>query len=171
MTVRLEVQQSGRPVAVNVSRDGSSLQIQVFAAPRTLGIWDEIREELVASITDKGGSAEELNGRFGTEVKAKLPAKTSDGRTGKRSVCFIGVDGPRWFVRGALTGKAATNPQAAIALEDVFAGTVIDRGTEAFPPRDLLPLTAPGSGPATTSPPSKDPLDPFERGPELTEVR
>jgi hypothetical protein len=171
MTVRLEVQASGRPVGVNISRDGSALQVQVFAAPRTLGIWDEIREELAQSITDKGGSAEEVTGRFGLELKAKVPAITSDGRTGKRSVRFIGMDGPRWFVRGMLTGKAATNLEVAAALEDVFAGLVVDRGTDAYPPRDLLPLTAPGAQPKASASEPDQSLDPLTRGPELTEVR
>jgi hypothetical protein len=171
-TVRLEVERAtGRPVAVNVARDGSNVQIQAFAAPRTAGVWDEIRSELVASIEAKGGTVAEQDGPFGLELRAKVPAQTADGRIGKRAVRFLGVDGPRWFLRAVLSGKAATNPEAAAKLEAVFADVVVNRGGDAHPPRDLLSLTPPGASPAGGA----DGAEPSDlampqRGPEITEI-
>ena len=112
-------------------------------------------------------------GPFGRELLARLPVRTPDGRTGHRPARFIGTDGPRWFLRGVVTGKAAVEPEAARALEEVFSRIVVVRGTDARPPRDLLPLTLPGGGPVPGPPvtPEVATFDPLTRGPEITEIR
>ncbi|MBO3087341.1 DUF3710 domain-containing protein [Cellulomonas dongxiuzhuiae] len=170
MEVRLEVDKATNVVsAVAVLLEGSSLQLQAFAAPRSEGIWDEIRDEIAASITQQGGTVDDLPGPFGRELLARLPVRTPEGRTGHRPARFIGSDGPRWFLRGVLTGRAAVEPDAAGTLEDLFSQVVVVRGSDARPPRDLLPLQLPGG--ATPPPPPADPrLAPPERGPEITEI-
>jgi hypothetical protein len=155
---------------------GSGLQVQAFAAPRTDGIWDEIRGEIAASVTKQGGTVDDLPGPFGRELLARIPAQTPDGRPGVRPARFVGFDGPRWFLRGVLTGKAAVDPAEARLLESVFANIVVVRDQSPRPPRDLLALHLPGKGPAAAAPapagtaetPSFDPLT---RGPEITEIR
>jgi len=181
MELRMEIDKATNVVsAASVSVDGSSMQLQAYAAPRTDGIWDEIREEIAASVVQQGGSADDLPGPFGRELLARLPVRTAEGRTGHRPARFLGVDGPRWFVRAVVTGKAAVEPGAAAVLEQVFAGVVVVRGTEAHAPRDLLALTLPGSvsaPEATAAEPEQgssdeDPgFNPLERGPEITEIR
>jgi len=174
MQLRMEVdQRSGVVTGVSVSLDGSVLQLQAFAAPRTEGIWDEIREEIAGSITAQGGTVDDLPGPFGRELLARMPVRTPEGRTGHRPARFVGVDGPRWFLRGVITGKAAVEPAAAAALEGVFAQTVVVRGGEARPPRDLLPLRVPGQAPSVAPDLAERPepeLDPNTRGPEITEI-
>lgn len=174
MELRMEVdQKSGTVTAVNASLDGSVLQVQAFAAPRTEGIWDEIRAEIAQSITAQGGTVDDLPGPFGRELLARMPVRTPEGRTGHRPARFVGADGPRWFLRGVVTGKAAVDPEAAQRLEQVFAGAIVVRGTEARPPRDLLALRLPGQRPAGAPAPDGRPepdFDPLTRGPEITEV-
>ncbi|WP_448629297.1 DUF3710 domain-containing protein [Cellulomonas soli] len=154
MELRMEIDKTTNVVsAATVMLDGSSLQVQAFAAPRTEGIWDEIRAEIAESVTQQGGSADDLPGPFGRELLARLPVRTPEGRTGHRPARFLGTDGPRWFVRGVLTGKAAVEPESARTLERVFAGIVVVRGTEARPPRDLLPLALPGGATPPAAPP------------------
>lgn len=173
MELRMELDKATEVVsAAAVSLDGSVLQVQAFAAPRTEGIWDEIRAEIAESVVKQGGSADDLPGPFGRELLARLPVRTPEGRTGHRPARFLGTDGPRWFLRGVLTGKAAVDPEAAVALEGVFADIVVVRGTEARAPRDLLPLRLPGS--AAPSPVAQKPspeLEVLTRGPEITETR
>lgn len=174
MELRMEIDKATNVVsAATVLLDGSSLQVQAFAAPRTDGIWDEIREEIAESVTQQGGSADDLPGPFGRELLARLPIRTPEGRTGHRPARFVGTDGPRWFLRGVLTGKAAVEPEAARTLERVFSQIVVVRGTEARPPRDLLALTLPGGSPVPAPPvtPEKATFDPLTRGPEITEIR
>jgi hypothetical protein len=61
----------------------------------------------------------------------------------RRAARFLGVDGPRWFLRGMLTGPAAEDPEQAAALVDAFRSVVVVRGTQPMPVRDQLPLTLP----------------------------
>jgi hypothetical protein len=172
MELRMELEKTSKIVsAAAVSLKGSALQLQVFAAPRTEGIWDEIRAEIAESVAKQGGSVDDLPGPFGRELLARLPVRTAEGRTGHRPARFIGHDGPRWFLRGVVTGRAAVDPQEATELEDIFADVVVVRGPQPRAPRDLLPLTMPGARPAVV--PGADaepPLDPLTRGPEITEV-
>jgi len=72
-----------------------------------------------------------------------VPATAPDGTQGLRIARFIGVDGPRWLLRGVIAGDAITNPAAQTALEDLFRSVVVVRGTQPMPPRDLIPLTIP----------------------------
>ncbi|WP_456843917.1 DUF3710 domain-containing protein [Cellulomonas sp. P5_C6] len=179
MELRMEIDKATDVVsAASILLDGSSLQVQAFAAPRTDGIWDEIRAEIAESVTQQGGSADDLPGPFGRELLARLPVRTPEGRTGHRPARFIGADGPRWFVRGVITGRAAVEPAAATALEQLFAGIVVVRGTDARPPRDLLTLRLPGPGTPNLEPaapsegtPATPDFDPLTRGPEITEIR
>jgi hypothetical protein len=74
---------------------------------------------------------------------------TADGQAGQmRLARFIGVDGPRWFLRGVIAGEAAADPTAAAKVEDLFRSIVVVRGNTPMPPRDLIPLRmpAPSSG-------------------------
>lgn len=173
MQLRMEMDQKGaRAVAANLGYESSALQVQAFAAPRTEGIWEELRAELAASVTRQGGTADEVPGPFGTELLARLPVRTPEGRSGHRPARFIGVDGPRWFVRGVLTGRAAVEPEAAGTLERIFAEIVVVRGDEARAPRDLLPLHLPGKPPVDLSAAADQPgLPAPKRGPEITEIR
>ncbi|MGV8978686.1 MAG: DUF3710 domain-containing protein [Cellulomonas sp.] len=175
MELRMEIDKAtGAVSAAAVSVEGSTLQIQAFAAPRTEGIWDDIRAEIAESVIKQGGSADDLPGPFGRELLARLPVRTAEGRTGHRPARFIGADGPRWFVRGVVTGKAAVDPAAAEVIERIFSDIVVVRGTEACAPRDLLPLRIPGERPAIlpdAAEPSAPSFDPMSRGPEITEIR
>ncbi len=175
MELRMEVEKTSKIVsAAAVSLRGSSLQLQVFAAPRTEGVWDDIRAEIAESVVKQGGSADDVPGPFGRELLARLPVRTTEGRTGHRPARFVGHDGPRWFLRGVVTGRAAVEPQEAADLEDVFADVVVVRGSEPRVPRDLLPLAMPGQRPAVVpavpGAVTATPLDPLTRGPEITEV-
>jgi hypothetical protein len=100
--------------------------------------------------------------------------RTPEGRTGHRPARFIGVDGPRWFLRGVITGRAAVDEEAAGTLEDLFRRTVVVRGGAARPPRDLLALRLPnqadGATPAAPAAPAAPTFDPLKRGPEITEI-
>lgn len=137
--VRVDVNPDGQVVAATMSHHGSDAQVGVFAAPRTAGIWAEIRKEIRTSISSQGGSAEERKGRFGSELTGQVPVPGG----GYQSVRFVGVDGPRWFLRALFTGPAATDAARAAQLEDVLRDVVVVRGTSPMPVRDPLPLALP----------------------------
>ena len=177
MELRLEIDETaGRVTSATVQLEGSAVQLQVFAAPRTEGIWAEIRDEIAAGITRQGGTVDEVPGPFGRELIARIPVRTADGRTGHQPARFAGVDGPRWFLRAVFHGLAVHEPEKAAVVEDVVRGVVVVRGAEAMAPRELLELRLPeqpADADAQEEPEGdgRDPLKPFERGPEITEIR
>ena len=143
LQLRLEVEEATkRVVAVALDYAESTLQVQPFAAPRTSGLWHEIREQIAEQIRRQGGRIEEKEGPFGPELRAEVPAQGQQGGD-TRIARFIGVDGPRWFLRGVIAGKAAVDPVAAEQVEDLFRSIVVVRGTAPMPPRDLIPLQVP----------------------------
>lgn len=141
--LRLEVEEATkRVVAVGLDYAGSTLQVQPFAAPRSGGLWHDIREQIIDQIHKQGGTTQVVAGTFGPEVRAEVPA-TGNGQQGTRLARFIGVDGPRWFLRGVIAGEATVNPEASAQVEDLFRSIVVVRGNTPMPPRDLIPLHMP----------------------------
>ncbi|HWH26986.1 MAG TPA: DUF3710 domain-containing protein [Pseudolysinimonas sp.] len=138
LRLRLEVEEGGqRVVAVALDYAQSTLQVQAFAAPRNSGLWGEIREQIADQVTKQGGTITSVAGTFGPELRAQLP------ETG--AVRFVGVDGPRWFLRGVVSGAGATDPATMAELDDLFRSVVVVRGATPMPPRDLIPLHVPPS--------------------------
>ncbi len=122
-------------VGATITVNDSSLELEAFAAPKTMSLWDDIRQELIQS----NSQAKEEEGDFGTEVL--LPVKVKDKTFMSR---IVGVDGPRWMLRGIFTGPAAqegTDPRKD--FDDFFAQIVVNRGNEPLAPRDLIPMTMP----------------------------
>jgi hypothetical protein len=136
--VRVDVSPEGQVGAATLSHGNSELQVGVFAAPRTAGIWDDVRKEIRGSIASQGGTASDERGPFGMELTARVPAQG-----GYQTVRFVGVDGPRWFLRGMFTGAGATDRVRSAALEEAFGQIVVIRGTDPMPVRDPLPLRLP----------------------------
>lgn len=145
LNLRLEVEeQSKRIVAVGLDYADSSLQVQPFAAPRSGGLWDETRVQLRDQVKAQGGRVEERDGALGKELLAEVPATANEG-SGLRLARFIGIDGPRWFLRGVIGGAGASDPEAAAKVEDLFRSIVVVRGGAPMPPRDLIPLKMPAT--------------------------
>ena len=170
---------------ITVVRGDSGLQLQAFAAPKTGGLWADVRQEIAAEVTKAGGRSEEADGPFGAEVHAQIasPEPVPGTAGGLHPVRFLGVDGPRWFLRGVISGPAARRAEVAAPLEQVFAGVVVARGDHPVPPRDMLEIQLPAEAlqaiaDQAAEPEGQEPegnrwggLDPFQRGPEITETR
>lgn len=120
---------------------GHSMQIQAFAAPRSGGIWDDIRGEIVTAIEGSQGAVDERGGVLGRELITRLPSRTSAGEVTYTPARFIGIDGPKWFLRAVLQGPAARDDAQFAPFAEFLRGIVVDRGDEPRPPRELLELT------------------------------
>jgi hypothetical protein len=146
LQLRLEVEEgSQRVVAVGLDYAGSTLQVQPFAAPRTSGLWHEIRAQIADQIARQGGTTTLTVGPFGPELLAEIPATIAGQPGTKRIARFVGVDGPRWFLRGVIAGEGAVDREAAAKIEELFRSVVVVRGKTPMPPRDLIPLHMPKS--------------------------
>lgn len=171
MQVRLDVDaEGGHFSCATVLLSGSAMQLQAFAAPRSSGTWAEIRQEIADSVQEQGGTAEDTDGPWGIELLARLPAAGPGGETIHQAARFIGVDGPRWFLRAVLTGPAAAQATLAQPFLEVIRSAVVVRGEAAMAPRELLPLDLPTAA-AEEAPQQEETFSPFERGPEITEIR
>ncbi len=172
-------------IAVSVTTDSGKLQMRALAAPKTAGLWADDRLEIAAAVGQAGGRSQEAEGPFGTELLVSEPPVPGSGQTEPQPARFIGVDGPRWMLTAKISGPAATEPRLAKPLEEVIAGLVVVRGDHPMPPRDLLEIQLPpemrqaiadqiaaaeadqgGQGGQ-----GGEQLNPFERGPEITETR
>jgi hypothetical protein len=177
---------------VAVVHADSGMQLQAFAAPRSGGLWDEVRSEIAENVADSGGSSHEEPGSHGTEVRAQVPIGEvgeagEPGDAGQRlhPIRFLGVDGPRWFLRGVISGPAATDLDLSAPFDDIFADVVVVRGDYPAPQRQLLEIRLPeemrqaieaeaGQVEAVQAEPEEAGWrlrDPFTRGPEITETR
>jgi hypothetical protein len=147
--LRVDVNQQQKVIGATLRHGDSLLQVSAFAAPRSAGIWDEVRADLARNASGQGASLKEVEGPFGTElagtVLAAPPPRPDEPapKPVRRPARFLGVDGPRWFLRGMITGPAATGPEEAAVLENVFRDIVVVRGHEPMPVREQLPLILP----------------------------
>lgn len=144
--LRLEVEERTRElVAVALDFNGSTMQVQAFAAPRSEGLWHGIRRQLREQVVQQGGKASEAETDLGLALDARIPvqARANAGGVPVRPARFIGVDGPRWFLRGVITGQALREPRMLAEIEELFRSIVVHRGDGPMPPRDLLTLVVP----------------------------
>lgn len=126
----------------------SAMQLQPYAAPRSRGLWDQLRLDMRTSIAEQGGLSEEVDGEFGTALVARVP---SDGEVSRKfgdgapQYRFIGIDGPRWFLKVSLSGSAAAHESQREPFMAVLRRVVVHRGDEPRPPKELLDLRLPAN--------------------------
>lgn len=166
--VQVQVDQStGAVVQLTLARADAAVQLQPYAAPRSGGLWDDVRRQLSASISQGGGLVEEADGAFGIELRAQVPA--SDGAAGLQPARFVGIEGPRWFLRAVFLGAAARPGDAASDFDALVRTLAVVRGNEAMPVGSPIPLRLPEAPAQAPAAPQTISLP--VRGPEITETR
>ncbi|KAB8192418.1 DUF3710 domain-containing protein [Nonomuraea phyllanthi] len=148
-------------VGVVVLYEESSLQLQALAAPRSSGLWDEVK----AKIVGQAGHLEEREGPFGCELTGEMRVDSTT-----RPARYIGIDGPRWFLLAVISGKAALDETVAAAYIDFVKDVVVVRGDEPMAREEPIPLRRPNeqTGEGADERPG---FNPFKRGPEISEIR
>lgn len=145
--VRLQVaEESAQIISAMLINGNSALELGAYAAPRSGGLWSELREEMIESATEAGGSASLVEGPFGVELRRLLPVTTPEGEEGYQPSRMWVVEGPRWLLRGIVYGQAALEEglESPVAeLLTAYRQVVVRRGDEAMAPGDLLPLSMP----------------------------
>jgi Protein of unknown function (DUF3710) len=165
-------------VTLAIVAGDSALQLQAFAAPRSSGLWHKVRPEIGEEVARAGGRSQEQEGPFGPELLAWVtPQVEGQGQLPQQPLRFLGADGPRWFLRGLISGPAALDKSLARPLEEVFAGVVVVRGDHAAPPETPLEIQLPEEARQAFADQAQAEAEqtgmpnPFERGPEITETR
>lgn len=143
LQLRLEVdERSSRVVAVTLDYAESIVQLQAFSAPKSTGLWHRVRGEVGQQLSAQGAKVREQQGEFGPELLVQSPVPKDQGG-GTRVVRFVGVDGPRWLLRGVIMGKAVVDAEAQTKVQELFREVVVVRGDGPMPPGELLPLKMP----------------------------
>jgi Protein of unknown function (DUF3710) len=145
--LRLQVAEETQQIvsAMLVTGD-SALELGTYAAPRSGGLWAELRDEMIESATEAGGSAALVEGPFGVELRRLLPVSTPDGEQGYQPSRMWVVEGPRWLLRGIVYGQAALEDGVESPVAELlraFRHVVVRRGDEPMAPGELLPLHLP----------------------------
>lgn len=144
--LRLQVDEaSGQVQAVMLTGPDGMLELRAFAAPRNGDLWSDVRRQIAAEISQKGGTATEQEGRFGPELACRMNVTSPDGNAAVQPSRVIGVNGSRWLLRATLLGRPAVEADAAGTWEDAVASVAVRRGTGAMMVGEALPVTVPSS--------------------------
>lgn len=166
---------SGRFNSVLATYQDGALRIQPLAAPRSGGLWADMRGPIVESIKEAGGDVAEVPGTFGPELHGEVPANTPEGEVIRQPIRLVGVEGPRWLLHGVFMGSAAVTPRVAELFEDVLLQTVVVRGSQPMAPGEVLPIKLPPDAqPAPGTPNAQadeTTIGPPEPGVHITETR
>lgn len=174
LQVRMDVEQSNqRVIAVSLELAESRVQLMAFSSSKSASLWPGISDKIKSDIKAQNGEIYQRDGEYGQELLAQVPQQLPDGRAGHVALRFVGIDGPRWFLRAVIGGAAIGDEEASKAIDDLVRSVVINRGDKPLPPQELLPLSVPSNAQARPETPEDDqsqaPQRP-ERGPEITQI-
>ena len=153
LSIKVELEEDTRRlVALTLQTESSMLQVSLFSAPKNSTVWQEVLDVLTTSLESQRAQVTPVVGSFGRELMVSMQVPNLEGGSALQQIRFIGVDGPRWLLRGSITGEALSNLTEQAEIERIFRSIVVDRGAEALPPRELVPLTMP---PGNIAPPAR----------------
>ncbi|WP_433872080.1 DUF3710 domain-containing protein [Saccharopolyspora sp. CA-218241] len=132
--LQVEVDPTGPVRAVHLVTPVGRLTVSAFAAPRSGELWPEVSAELAEQLRKDGARVHTEQGDWGEELVADSP---------KAALRFVGVDGPRWLLRGVAAGPADHAAECTSTLYAVLNETVVVRGDEPLPVRTPLPIELP----------------------------
>lgn len=132
--LQVEMDPSGPVRAVHVVTPQGQFTVSAYAAPRSGGLWSEVRSELAEQLNADGAKVHSRVGEWGPELSASL---------NDVALRFVGVDGPRWLLRGVVAGPPQHADEAVTMLRDIVRGSVVVRGVDPMPVRTPLPIQLP----------------------------
>ncbi|QQQ78004.1 DUF3710 domain-containing protein [Saccharothrix sp. 6-C] len=133
--LQVEMDPAGAVRAVHLLTTVGQLTVSAFAAPKQDRLWPDVSGEMIAQFKSDGFRILRENGEWGEEITA---------RNNEVHLRVVGVDGPRWMLRGI--AAAPTEEQSAKATDALYAlmrDTVVVRGEQAMPVRTPLPIELP----------------------------
>ena len=142
--LRLQVDEaSGNVQSVILTGKDGALELRAFAAPRNGDLWSEVRPQIAADMAQRGGTATEREGRFGTELVCQVQVKRTDGGTAMQPSRIVGINGPRWLLRATFLGRPAVEVEGVDEWEDTVTKVAVRRGAQAMPVGEPLPVILP----------------------------
>lgn len=148
-----------REAVAVVTAGRAVLTIVAYAAPKSRGLWDDVRAGLAAAVPPAVAPAElaevpadpaadaspgvpgafaEVVGECGPELRLTVAVGEQPWQ-----VRVLGFDGPRWFLRATLAAPVTAMAEADVLLAAVLRRVIVLRGTRAVPSGAALPLRRP----------------------------
>jgi len=149
-------EQTGAVTSVLLAGADGAVELRAFAAPKSGGLWEELRREMIAEAARLGGTGDELptdSPADQPQLRLRVPVKGADGRSGVQVSRVAAYEGPRWLLRATFLGAAATTADADSPLERAVRDVVVVRGQGAMSPREPLALRLPTEARPTQPPP------------------
>jgi hypothetical protein len=125
---------SGGVRAVHVVTEQGQVTVSAYAAPRSGGLWKDVGNELATQLRADGAKVQTGDGEWGLELSAIV---------GEVALRFVGVDGPRWMLRGVIAGPQSQAASAPDVLREIVRHTIVNRGSDPMPVRTPLTITLP----------------------------
>lgn len=133
--VQVEMDQEGGNVrAVHIVVPQGQVTVSAYAAPRSGGQWRSVSDELAEQLRGDGAKVSLGRGEWGMELSAVV---------GEMALRFVGVDGPRWMLRGVIAGPQTQAAEAPDVLRNIVRDTIVVRGDAPMPVRTPLPVRLP----------------------------
>ncbi|MDX3193865.1 DUF3710 domain-containing protein [Streptomyces sp. MN03-5084-2B] len=126
--------EAGGVRAVHVVTEQGQITVSAYAAPRSGGLWREVSTELADQLRTDGAKVTIGRGVWGLEISAIV---------GDVALRFVGVDRPRWMLRGVIAGPQSEAAAAVEVLREIVRRTIVDRGDAPMPVRTPLTITLP----------------------------
>ncbi|MEO7352427.1 MAG: DUF3710 domain-containing protein [Marmoricola sp.] len=156
MEMQLQVEEeSGEVMAVVLVGEKGALELRAFAASRGGGAWDALRPRISSEMARLGGTSDEKQGSFGTELLCMVPIQSPDGQPATQASRIVAHEGPAWLLRATLMGPPALETELAAPYEEAIRRVVVRRGREAMPPGVPLRLTLPSDATPVAAPPTE----------------
>ena len=150
--LRLQVdEESGTVQSVMLAGAEGAVELRAFAAPRNGDLWSDVRPQIAADTAQRGGTASEREGRFGTELMCEMPVQRPEGMATQPSR-IVGINGSRWLLRATFLGQPAMDPDSSADWEDVLTRVAVRRGVNPLPVGEPLPLVLPDHARRVTPP-------------------
>lgn len=142
--LRLQVNEKTKEIgAVLLAGEDGGIEFQAFAAPRTGGLWDEVRPQIAQDVARRGGTTVERESRFGTELLCRVPVDRGNAASDVQVTRVVGIDGPRWMLRATFLGRPAVEPDDSEQWEHALSLVAVRRGDQAMPLATQLPFVMP----------------------------
>lgn len=132
------VDELGRIHTLSLIVNRQCVELTLFAAPKSGGLWMTTYDDLNSSARKRGFHTFALTGIWGKELLLRPSDPGMD-----IPYLFAGIEGRGWLLRVVYFGAAAENPQVRASLDAVVANCVIHRDNKMRPPGSLIYLIMP----------------------------
>lgn len=144
LNLEMPVDENDNIGSVVLITDNAALELRAFAANKSGGLWDEVRDDLILEVERLNGQCEQVEGLFGPELQVRVPVEV-EGEEGFQPSRIVGIEGPRWLLRATFLGDAGLNVSDEGILMDALRDVIVVRGSEPRLLREALLLTPPAT--------------------------